>query len=168
MLPASLALARSIERLLTRNVLALRVIKLRLQTAGGTGADLGVANAPFTVSLAELQVASGQTDANGELTLLIAPGEVLQVQMLDTTYNVAFGPAMEALTNLRGQQKRLEVLGYLTGYLLSPLGNDIPDDNTDGPRTRQAALNFQTDQNLTIDAVIGPDTRNALRTATGV
>ena len=159
------SLARSIESLLTRNVLALRAVKLRFQIAGGTGADLGTANAPFTASLGDLQIAAGQTDANGELTLLIAPGEVLQLQVLDTTYNVSFGPVMDALTTLRGQQKRLDLVGYLTGHLLTALANSAPDDNTDGPRTRQGALNFQTDQNLAIDADIGTNTRNALSTA---
>lgn len=161
------SLARSLQDLLTRNVLALRVVKLRFQIAGGTGADLGTANAPFTITLGALQVGAGQTDANGELTLLIAPGEILEVEVLGTIYNVSFGPAMDALTTLRGQQKRLEILGYLTGHLLIPLANTVPDDNTDGPRTRQAALNFQTDQNLLIDADIGTNTRNALRTAAG-
>ena len=161
------SLARSNESLLTRNVLALRQVKLRFQIAGGTGSDLGTANAPFTVSLGDLQVAAGQTDANGELTVLIAPGEVLQVQVLDTTYNVSFGAVMDAVSTLRGQQKRLDVLGYLTGQLLTALGNSVPDDNTDGARTRQAALNFQTDQNLIIDADIGTNTRNALHTSAG-
>ncbi|MEY2429491.1 MAG: hypothetical protein QOJ40_2376 [Verrucomicrobiota bacterium] len=161
------SLARSVETPLTRNVLALRVVKLRFQIAGGTGSDLGVVNAPFTVSLDGLEVASGQTDANGELSLLIAPGETLQVRVLDTIYNVDFAPAMEALTTLHGQQKRLEIVGYLTGHLLTPLANAVPDDAVDGPRTRQAALNLQTDQNLVIDADIGTNTRNALRTAAG-
>ncbi len=163
----SISLARSIENLLTRNVLALRVVKLRFQIAGGNGGDLGIADAPFTVFLGDLQIGSGQTDSNGELSLIIAPGESLQVQMLDTIYNVSFGPAMNALTALPGQQKRLEALGYLTGHLLAPLANAVPDDNVDGPRTQQAVLNFQSDQNLTIDANIGNNTRNALRTAVG-
>ncbi len=165
MIPISLA--RSLEALLTRNVLALRLVKLRFQIAGGTGGDLGIGHAPFTVLLDGAEVAAGQTDANGELILLIVPGETLEVQLLDTTYNVSFGPVLDAATTLGGQQKRLELLGYLTGHLLTPLANAVPNDGTDGPRTRQAALNLQTDQNLAIDADIGTNTRNALTTAVG-
>ncbi|HTG43577.1 MAG TPA: hypothetical protein VK633_03490, partial [Verrucomicrobiae bacterium] len=144
MIPVSLA--RSLEDLLSRNVLSMRLVRLRFQIAGGTGANLGSANAPFTVSLAGIQVASGQTDANGELTLLIAAGEVQEVNIFDTIYNVSIDAALQPANTRRGQQKRLDVLGYVSGYLRTAVANAVPDDDQDGPRTRQAILNFQTDQ----------------------
>jgi peptidoglycan hydrolase-like protein with peptidoglycan-binding domain len=50
----------------------------------------------------------------------------------------------------------------MTGYLLTPRGNDVPDDGSDGVRTRQAILNYQTDKPLDIDSIVGNQTRNGL------
>jgi len=162
-----IVLARALEEA-TRNALTLRVLRIRFQRAGGTDNELGVANAPFSVSLSGVEISVGQTDAAGELALPMLPGETVDVRIFDTVYTVTMSPSLEAATTQLGMQKRLDVLGYMTGYLLGAIGNDIPHDDRDGPRTRQALLNLQTDRNLTIDATIGPNTRAALVSDVGI
>ena len=44
--------------------------------------------------------------------------------------------------------------------------NIAPDDGKDGPRTQQSFMNFQSDEQLTLDGVIGPTSRARLVTRT--
>lgn len=56
------------------------------------------------------------------------------------------------LRTIFGLQEALAYLGYYKG----------PLDNIPGSMTRMAIINFQTAQNLKVDAIPGPDTRGAL------
>ncbi len=164
-------LARAIEEMLTHNTLAFEEVKIRFQIAGGTDAALAIADVPWELKLAGLVVLSGRTTAEGDAHFFMLPNETLTLTIFNTDYNVTLHAGVAAVTTLAGQQKRLDILGYMTGYLLDGrpgAGGTQPDDGTNGPVTQQGALNFQTDQGVLIDAIIGNNTQTALTNNAGV
>ncbi len=148
------------------NTLVLHCVPIRFQIAPGTAAGLGIQGASYTVTVNGAQFATGQTNADGEVQVpLVADGAT--VRIFDTDYFVTPHPdGFVDVATLRGQQKRLDHLGYMTGYQLSPIANATPDDATDGTRTQQALLNFQTDTGITIDADVGPQTKQKMQDET--
>jgi hypothetical protein len=147
--------------------LTLRRAKIRFQFGSGADDTLGIADARWTLSLNGHQVAAGITGADGEVSFLMSPIENLVLNIFDTDYNVSLHSGLQPIAQLTGQQKRLDALGYLTGYQLSAIGSDVPDDNQDGARTRQAALNFQTDTSLAMDSQIGNRTKQGITNTLG-
>ena len=123
---------------------------------------------PYQVLLNGTKLKDDTTDANGEVTIEILViqqgGAVLHI--FDTDYNLSFS-LLQALSTAEGQQKRLEVMGYFTGYQLVALINNSIDDGVDTPRFQQAIMNFQTDQVIAMDGVIGPQTRGKIQNAGG-
>ena len=89
------------------------------------------------------------------------------MRIFETDYEISLHPGLQVLTHIDGRQKRLESLGYMSGYLVDrPLGR--PDSGNDNSNTQQAIMNLQTDQAVAIDGVIGPQTEGRLKTAVGV
>jgi hypothetical protein len=161
-------IARTADALSQLNTLAIPVVRIRFQICPGVDAGIGIAAAPYTVSAGGAQFKSDVTDANGEVTvpiLLITMGGVV-LRIFDTDYPLSFH-VLRAVNTIPGQQKRLDVLGYITGYLLNPLGNRPIDDGNDSGRFQQAINNFQTDQTIAIDGDIGPQTRGRLTSVAG-
>lgn len=148
------------------NTIVLPTVPIRFQIAPGTGAGLGIENAAYTITVNGTQYSTGSTNADGEVMVPLCPSGAV-VRIFETEYTVTIhADGLVDITTLRGRQKRLDHLGYLTGYQLTPIASDVPDDGTDGPRTQQAIMNFQTDTNLTIDGDIGAQTEGQLRTDT--
>jgi peptidoglycan hydrolase-like protein with peptidoglycan-binding domain len=161
---------RTMPDLMGLNVLTLMTIPLRFQIAPGTAASLGIADVDYTISFDGSEIAGGQTNADGEVSipLLALMGTLPAVlRILDTDFNLTLHPGLQATNRMDGRQRRLEHLGYMTGYQLVAIGGDQPDDNTDGPRTQQAIMNFQMDESLTVDGDTGNQTTTKLRTAVG-
>ena len=162
--------ARTAEGLTHLNTLGVPTLPVRFQTAPGAGPSLGIPAAPFAITFNSLPIGAGDTNSDGEVPVPLFPllmGTVT-VRIFDTDYELTLHPGLQALTRLDGQQKRMEVLGYVTGYLNVGNLTDTPDSNADNPETQQAIMNFQTDRKLAIDGAIGPATRGALKTAAGV
>ena len=157
-----ISFARSLAELASRNILTLRKVSIRFQFGGGADDTLGIADAAWTLTLNGRTVGQGRTGTDGEVSFFISSSETPTLRIFDTDYEVNLHAGLEAITELEGQQKRLDSLGYLTGYQLNPAGNDEPDDGNDGVNTRQATLNLQTDTNLTMDSVIGSRTRHKI------
>jgi peptidoglycan hydrolase-like protein with peptidoglycan-binding domain len=163
MLPA--VLARTTTGVNTLNTLVIPTFPLRFQFAPGRQTGVASVGAPFNITAAGLLIGAGTTDANGEVPVPIAPlffSPPVVVHVFDTDYNITIGPS-DVSETLSGWQKRLDMLGYMTGYQLIPIGSDRPDDGETGPRTLQGTLNFQTDQSLEVDSHIGANTSSALR-----
>ena len=161
-------LTRTSQGLTVLNTLVMPTVRLRFQICPGTEAGLGIANVPYDVILNGTKVKGDVTDANGEATveiLVIQQGGAV-LRIFDTDYNLSFS-LLRALSTTQGQQKRLEVLGYFTGYQLVALLNNPIDDGVDTPRFQQAIMNFQTDQVLAMDGVVGPNTRAKMKTVVG-
>lgn len=157
---------RTLAGLTGLNVLTLLTVPVRFQIAPGTSANLGISDVDYTISVAGAQVTIGRTGANGEVSvpLLAFLGGVPPVlRIFDTDFSLIVHPGLQPIGGLDGRQRRLEHLGYLTGYQLVAIGGATPDDNVDGPRTQQAIMNFQMDNTLTVDGDIGAQTTNKLR-----
>ncbi len=152
------------------NTVVLRQIPIRFQLAPGTAANLGIAGADYTVSVGGAQVASGTTNADGEVMVPymgLTAGSVT-VNLLGTDYVVTLHPTgLGDAATLTGQQMRLAHLGYMTGYQLDPIASALPDDGEDGARTQQSIMNFQMDFGpLTLDGEVGANTRTKLTAET--
>jgi peptidoglycan hydrolase-like protein with peptidoglycan-binding domain len=151
----------------TDNLITLISVKIRLQICGGLPDELGIARAQWVLLFEGTQIDSGTTTANGEIEIIMLPAEELTLRVFDTDYPIHLRDAYLAANTLGGQQKRFDTLGYIVGYLGAPIGAAVPDDGADGPRTRQAVLQFQTDETLGIDSVAGNTTQASLTTRAG-
>jgi peptidoglycan hydrolase-like protein with peptidoglycan-binding domain len=148
------------------NTLVLPQVPIRFQIGPGTGAGLGIQGATYVITVNGTQYSTGQTTADGEVMVPLVPGGAV-VRIFDTEYTVTIhADGLVDITTMRGRQKRLDHLGYLTGYQLTAIASDVPDDGNDGPRTQQAIMNFQTDTTIDIDGDIGPQTEQKLRDET--
>jgi peptidoglycan hydrolase-like protein with peptidoglycan-binding domain len=168
MLPA--LVTRTLVGLDTLNTLVIPTFPVLFQFAPGRQSGVGISGATFLIFAAGQQIGGGTTNDKGEVPLPIAPlffSPPVVVRIFDTDYNITIGPS-DVSETLPGWQKRLEVLGYMSGYQRNPIGSDRADDNDNGPRTQQATLNFQTDQTLEVDGDIGPKTSDALRKEAGL
>lgn len=145
------------------NTLVVLTYPVRFQLAPGFANGIGISGAAFVVSANGVEIARGQTDANGEVPIPIAPLFVgpVEVAVLGTTYAFSFHPQAKAET-LAGIQQLLDKLGYVNGYQLVARAAAQPDDGKDGPMTQQSIMNFQCDENLVLDGVIGPTSRSLL------
>ncbi|WP_394845908.1 peptidoglycan-binding protein [Pendulispora brunnea] len=140
-------------------------IPVRFQLAPGTGPNLGIANADYTVGLeGEPPLAQGKTDATGQVPVLLAAFWVGTpiIEILGTRYEVHLHSELASIKTLAGVQKRLDALGYMTGYQLVPIGDAEPADGVDGARTQQAILNFQSDHEFVMNGFLSNETLNAI------
>jgi len=151
------------------NTIVVLTYPVRFQFAPGAASGLGIAGADFVATSGGVEIASGTTDANGEVQIPIIPlfNAPVTVTILGSDYVFSFHPQAKADV-LTGVQQRLAKLGYISGYQLKPLLVTASDDGNDGPVTQQAIMNFQSDENLTLDGVVGPITRQALVSKTGL
>ena len=145
------------------------VVKIRFQIAPGTDANLGIAGVDFEILSAGTQISTGQTNADGEIDVPLQPllTGTVTVRIFDSDFDLTLHPGLQAVTTLAGQQKRMDILGYITGYQLDTVGNGTPDDGTDGPKTQQAIMNVQADANIAIDGTVGNQTRTEMTNRAG-
>lgn len=150
------------------NTIVVLTYPVRFQFAPGAADGIGIAGAPFVATSGGVEIASGTTDANGEVLIPIVPlfAAPVTVTILGSDYVFSFHPQAKVET-LAGAQQRLDKLGYMSGYQLTPLGSKAADDGLDGVKTQQSLMNFQSDENLALDGKLGPQTRQALVSKTG-
>lgn len=167
--PASVGRTSEGEDLANTLTTVTDVVKIRFQIAPGTDAGLGIASADYRILVGGSEHSTGQTNADGEVEVPLQPlltGHVV-VRIFDTDFDLSLHGGLQAVTTRAGQQKRFDILGYVTGYQLTTVGNGVPDDGTDGTKTQQAIMNFQTDANLSIDGTVGNQTRTNLTNRAG-
>lgn len=173
--------ARTLSDLTHFNTLVLSEVRVRFQIAPGEGPGLGIDGALFKIRFNGVVFRQGTTSADGEISIPLASlltGKVL-LEFLGTDYDVSLRAfpdgKLSVLTSVGGQQQRLEVLGYLTGYLLrdfllgktdraNPASPDPANTFDDAP-TQQAIMNFQMDHHLSVDGGMGPKSQTALKKA---
>lgn len=168
-IPASTARTSEGETLVNTLTTVLDTVKIRFQIAPGIDANLGIASADFRILVAGTEISSGQTNADGEVEVPLQPlltGPVT-VRIFESDFNITLHGGLQAVTTRAGQQKRFDILGYMTGYQRTLVGNAAPDDGTDGSKTQQSIMNLQTDASLTIDGEVGNNTRTQLTTRAG-
>jgi len=162
-------LTRSLADLNVSNMLTLGILKVRFQLAPGAGDDLGIANADYTIAFEgeDEPRHQGKTNAAGEVpvpVLDLVAGMLgsapLVIEILGTRYALRLHPGLESMKSFKGLQKRLDALGYMTGYQLEPLGNAKPDDGLDGPRTQQAIRGGSSPPPISSPSAAAPRFRN--------
>lgn len=152
--------ARAQKDLPHRNTLALRKLKVYFQRfpgKGGTDADRAINDVEYTLRAGGRVIDKGKTAADGSIEMLVPAGAPVELEIFGTKYDVTIQPWLEPETQVKGQQRRLSMLGY-------ELGNP---DGTFGEKTDRAALNFQADQGLEPDGVVGNNTQSKLKSELG-
>lgn len=144
------------------NTVALTRIKIYFQRYPGdhgTDADRGIAGLDWVFKIDGAVSQRGTTAADGSVEIDVPVGSRRELEILGTTYNITLRGTLEAVTTVRGQQRRLDMFGYELGSA----------DGGFGQKTERAVLNFQADNGpLRIDGVADATTRSTLTTKTGV
>ncbi len=150
----------------TGTTVSLRTVEIHFVTSPGAPANShGIEGADWTLFDGTLYTDFGTTGADGKLTLQLAPGTTYTLEILGSAYEIRLRTAaLEAATTLTGQQRRLRMLGYQLGNAGT---NHNGVDNTMGSRTDRSILEFQADQGLKFDGVVGSRTRSSLTSAAG-
>jgi len=115
-------------------------------------------------------IQTGTTGPDGRIDVRVPVGGSATVELLFNgrvvaTYTVTVDDGTpDAVTKVSGQQQRLRALGYQIGH--SGADGDGVDD-TMGALTESAILDFQADQGILMDAVVGRVTQGRLTTRAG-
>jgi hypothetical protein len=152
--------ARTQKGLAHRNTLGLRKLKLFFQCfpgKAGSDAQRAIAAVDYTLRIAGRVVDKGQTAADGSIELLLPAGLAAELEIFGTKYDLTGTPWLEPVADVIGQQRRLSMMGYAIGN----------PDGTAGEKTDRSALEFQADQGLGPDGVIGGGTRGKLTSEFG-
>jgi peptidoglycan hydrolase-like protein with peptidoglycan-binding domain len=148
-----------------------RVVEIYFQKSPGKPRSdtRGIEGLEYRVMAGGRQIQSGRTGADGKIEMTVRGSESTLQLMFNGSpvaeYRVTISDdALEAVTNLRGQQLRLRMLGYQLGHW----GDDGTGvDGMLGRLTERSILDFQADHGLLIDGVAGQNTRNRLVSETG-
>ncbi len=152
--------ARTLKDLPHKNTLGLRKLKVffqRFPGKAGTDAERGIADVEYTLRAGGRVVDKGKTAADGSIEMLVPAGLPVELEIFGTKYDVVIQPFLERETDVKGQQRRLSLLGYELGK---------PDGNF-GEKTDRAALSFQADQSLSPDGQVGANTQAKLKSELG-
>lgn len=144
-----------------KNKLVLKRVKVLFQRFPGTAgmdADRGISGAAYTFKVNGKVAAKGTTAADGGVTIDIPADLKAILEIFDTEYTIKVVGGLEALNSRKGEQRRLQLLGYELGEV----------DGTPQGNTNNAVLNFQADNNpLDPDGMIGNKSRTQLKTQFG-
>lgn len=152
--------ARTLKDLPHKNTLALRKLKVYFQRfpgKAGTDADRGIADVEFVLRAGGRVIDKGKTAADGSIEMLVPAGLPVELEVFGTKYDVSIQPFLEPESQVKGQQRRLSMLGYELGK----------PDGTFGEKTDRAALSFQADQSLEPDGIVGNNTQSKLKSELG-
>ncbi|AUM14958.1 hypothetical protein Kalk_13820 [Ketobacter alkanivorans] len=137
--------------------------KFVLQVQDSQGSPF--ANKPFTLTHASGTL-TGVTDEHGVLEVIVeSPISEAEIELGlnddgSPSHRLAFkteGDTLPEVSTVKGQQLRLNNLGYNAGVV----------DGLMGRKTRTAAKGFQKDQHLDVDGIIGPQTQAKLKKVYG-
>ncbi len=143
----------------SHNTFVVHVVRLVLQTypgTAGTETERAISSVTYKVTIGKAAI-TATTGANGTIELHIPAGLKATVDALGTTFAVTPLAHIEDATKTRGWQRRLQHLGYAIDAI----------DGVVGKKTGTATLEFQADNNLDTDGVVGSLTRNKINSAVG-
>ena len=149
-------------------------IFLQMSPDAPSGDVRGIAGVDFQVLVNNAVIQQGTTPANGRVDVRVPPGGSATLQLLVNNASVAEyvitvdTGALDAATTVRGQQERLRMLGYQIGHT-GPDSNGVnaAGDNAMNFDTERSIVDFQCDQGLFPDGIIGNQTRPRLTTRAG-
>jgi len=139
---------------------ALRPVNIEIifQRYPGTEAASAVQGLNYSVQVGTGAVRNNSTGADGKVTVQLRSGQTARLTVMGTEYRLRLRRTLEPVNQMRGIQRRLNMLGYHAG----------DEDGNLGPITEHAVLNFQADNNpLKADGLAGPQTRQRLRNRVG-
>lgn len=142
-----------------------RRIQIFLQSFPGTNAQSGIKDLDFTVAVNGGPPRIGRTSADGKIEIRLAPGETATLNVLGSQYQIDLNTVgLHPISELRGVQQRLNMLGYGAGVLESPAPGTSAVLARTGfnqtESTERAIINFQADHEpLLIDGVAGGRTQ---------
>jgi peptidoglycan hydrolase-like protein with peptidoglycan-binding domain len=141
-----------------------RRVKIYFQSYPGTSAASGIAGLQFTVKVGRSPVVTGTTPGDGLIEIWLASGETASLKVMGTEYTVsALAGVPFPITELRGVQQRLNMLGYNAGTLHAD-NLEAKKFIMDGEGNERAVINFQSDNDpLFIDALSGSQTQARLQ-----
>ncbi|MBN2492231.1 MAG: peptidoglycan-binding protein [Planctomycetes bacterium] len=152
------------------NLLNVRLVEVFFQTSPGRDRDEGIGGLEYQVLSGGAVVQSGSTGDNGRIPVPVAGGTPSELQLMSggtavARYSIGIrDDAWEANNTILGVQRRLRLLGY-------HLGHDGDDhdgiDGAIGSKTDKAIQDFQIDQALAFDSLVGDDTKSNLDLAVG-
>ena len=129
------------------------------------GAARGIDSLDFRVVTGGAVIQAGRTGPDGKIDVRVPPGGSSTVQVLFggavvAEYEVTVdSAALDAVGTVQGQQERLRMLGYQIGHS-GPDGNGV--DGTANFVFERSMIDFQADQGIVMDAVVGPVTSGRL------
>jgi hypothetical protein len=143
-----------------------RKVQIFFQSFPGTSAASGIAGLNFVLTVGASPAVVGTTPADGHVDVRLAAGEVASLKILGSEYLVSLLDGLPfPVTQMRGVQQRLNMLGYHAGTLRGD-NNPAFDRPTEGRfsfLTEDAIINFQADHDpLFIDGIAGPKTQPKL------
>jgi hypothetical protein len=140
-----------------------RHVKVFFQSFPGTSAASGISGLSFILQVPQAPAVVGSTPADGHIDIRLAAGETANLKILGSEYSISLLDGVPfPVTQMRGVQQRLNMLGYHAGNLRADANPAV--DATDGGRfsllTEIAILNFQADHDpLFIDGIAGTKTQ---------
>jgi hypothetical protein len=152
--------ARTLKGLTHGNKLVLRRLKVYFQRfpgKHGSDTDRGIADVEYTFKVGGRVIDKGKTATDGSIEILIAAEQTAELEIFGTTFTVKIDNHLPSASDVTGHQRRLSMLGYDLG--------DV--DGSFGQKTDRAALDFQADEGLEPDGIVGPSTQSKLRSAFG-
>lgn len=134
-----------------------RTIEIIFQRYPGTDADSAVRGLEYRVTIGGAE-RRGTTGDDGKVTIRVAPGVTAHLHVMGTEYRLTSRGTLEAVSHLRGVQRRLNMLGYNAGQV----------DGVMGKHTEYAVLGFQADNDpLSVDGLPGRNTQRKLEEKVG-
>ncbi|MFT6389742.1 MAG: hypothetical protein ACJAUP_003135 [Cellvibrionaceae bacterium] len=130
-------------------------MRVHLRVCDAQGEIQDISSQAFVAEFDRGSPVPGQTDGSGLVNVPIPIGATsakIFIEALAIEIPVDLGH-IDPLDKVSGAQGRLRALGYPVGSV----------DGIVGDLTRNATSAFQTDQTLTVDGIIGPQTRAALK-----
>jgi hypothetical protein len=141
-----------------------RLVKIYLQSYAGTAATSGIKGLDYTLRIGKSPLITGVTPGDGHIDVWLTAGETADLKVMGTQYTVSLLAGVPfPVTELRGAQQRLNMLGYNAGALH---GDNLETKKfiMDGESNERAVVNFQSDSDpLFIDALSGTQTQARLR-----
>ncbi|HXB72167.1 MAG TPA: peptidoglycan-binding protein [Candidatus Acidoferrales bacterium] len=135
------------------------------------GAARGIDGLDFHVVSGGSLIQIGKTGADGKIDVRVPAGGSSTVQLLFNGGVVAEyevtrdDTALAAVNTVLGQQQRLRMLGYQIGHG-PPDGNGV--DGNVSLNFERSILDFQADQGIVLDGVVGSVTSGRLTTQAGI
>jgi hypothetical protein len=143
-----------------------RRVKIYLQSYAGTSASSGIKDLDYVLQVGQAPAVVGKTPGDGHIDVWLGVGEIASLKVMGTEFQVSRLAGIPfPVTELRGVQQRLNMLGYNAG----PLHADDLEAKKfimDGEINERAIINFQADHDpLFIDALAGAQTQARIHKA---